>query len=373
MTTLRPLLHKRGFLWLTLIVLSLISGTAISLHFDFDHEWTSQFYSKEQGWWLAEEAPWSWLYRYGTIPGLLLTIGGTVFIFLTYIKPHLQSWRHYVLILVLTSILGPGVIVNAILKDYWGRTRPRQTQDFGGRWEYREVISPGVPGKGKSFPCGHCAMAYVFTSCIFLYRKSRVLALVGAGFGLGYGLLMSLTRMLQGAHFPTDAFWSLGVVLLVSTTLYYFVVRPPERELTLKKKSLTKRQAVGFGFSFLVGIVVMVFFFATRRPVFEDFRHNVSLLQDTQSVHLRTNLPWENITVRYRDQPVGHIQTIVRGFGWPQVSHALQIERMPQDDGVFYVNYQLTPQGYFAERNIEMIVSLPKRLEGKLVQLKNDL
>jgi membrane-associated PAP2 superfamily phosphatase len=43
--------------------------------------------------------------------------------------------------------------------------------------------------------------------------------------GLGYGSLVGLARMLQGAHFLSDVLWALGFVYLTALASFY-LLRP---------------------------------------------------------------------------------------------------------------------------------------------------
>jgi hypothetical protein len=40
--------------------------------------------------------------------------------------------RMYGLFILLSVILGPGLLVNLVFKDHWGRPRPRQVVALGG-------------------------------------------------------------------------------------------------------------------------------------------------------------------------------------------------------------------------------------------------
>ena len=41
--------------------------------------------------------------------------------------------------LALTLALGPGLLVNGLIKEHSHRPRPFQTQDFGGTWQFSSV------------------------------------------------------------------------------------------------------------------------------------------------------------------------------------------------------------------------------------------
>jgi lipid A 4'-phosphatase len=66
---------------------------------------------------------------------------------------------------------------------------------------------------GKSFPCGHCLMAFYFMVpyLFFRNRKKRV-AFCFLLFGLIYGLLVGIARMVAGAHFASDVVCSAGMI-----------------------------------------------------------------------------------------------------------------------------------------------------------------
>lgn len=353
---------------LALIFITLVSVTLLFDQYDWDRQFTSWFYHPDQGWMLVDTQPWQWLYRYGTIPGLLFTLGAAGGLYLSFVKPKMASWRRYAFIIVLTSVVGGGILVNGILKDYWGRTRPRQIEEFGGKWEYREIRQLGIPGKGKSFPCGHCTISYLFVSLLIFYPKSRWFSLIGAGLGLGYGILMSIARVGQGGHFPTDTFWALGIVLLMTTFFYYFIF--PPASIPFAQTVFDKKRKISLSLGLLLVLGVMVFFFLTRRPVFEDHKHGLALSSETQTIHLRTNIAWDNITIHVLSGKPAFVQTLVRGFGWPDSSHQVNIQRTPQAEGIFYIDYQLISQGYFSERNIDMSLYLPERLKNKVIAVQ---
>lgn len=209
------------------LVISLISGIT-----NFDMSSSSRFYSNDSGaghWPVGKSFPFSFLYRYGEIPGLALGIfalGGYV---LTRLRRISKRYSSAFLVMVFTVILGPGLAVNGILKEHWGRPRPADIIEFGGSESYRDFWRPGGTGSGKSFVCGHCAIAFSTCSIVALYPIHPVLASVGLGAGLIFGGLVSLARVAQGGHFPTDIVWSAVIVWSTITLLYYFVFRVPER------------------------------------------------------------------------------------------------------------------------------------------------
>jgi hypothetical protein len=147
------------------------------------------------------------------------------------IWPRLLRLRPHAWLLILTVALGPGLLVNGVLKDHWGRPRPHQTLELGGTRPYLPPLALGEPGLGKSFPCGHSSAGYLLAVFfpIWLRRRPRLatLALVGA---LAVGTVLGLGRMGAGDHFLSDVIWSAVIAYGVAFVLYYFVLRIPERE-----------------------------------------------------------------------------------------------------------------------------------------------
>jgi lipid A 4'-phosphatase len=134
------------------------------------------------------------------------------------------------LYLVLSLALGPGLVVNTILKDEWGRARPRQIERFGGTADFSPpLVLSDQCDRNCSFVAGDPAPGFwlVGTALVAPPRRRRALFRTGLALGLGLGLL----RIGMGAHFLSDVLFSGAVVLAVSAGLYELVVRhPPLRD-----------------------------------------------------------------------------------------------------------------------------------------------
>lgn len=209
-------------LWSTLLGFALL--VSLCTVTDIDLSLSGQFYDANhpQGWFLQETIPWSWLYRYGEYPAILMAVGAAVVLVVSFRQRSWMCYRRHCLILVLAVALGPGVLVNGLLKPFWGRPRPRQVMQFGGSQQYRPWWQPGGPGAGKSFPSGHTSMGYILIAGALPFSKRGWRWLVFSG-GLVGGTLLGLTRIVQGGHFVTDALWAgvlmCGVVIVLQRTL----------------------------------------------------------------------------------------------------------------------------------------------------------
>src|SRR5262249_62173504 len=65
------------------------------------------------------------------------------------------------LLILLTFLVGPGLIVNSMLKQYWGRARPIEIHQFGGDAQFSRAGIPATQCRRNcSFPSGDAAAAF---------------------------------------------------------------------------------------------------------------------------------------------------------------------------------------------------------------------
>ena len=87
--------------------------------------------------------PWWIFYKVGQAPAITsVVMAGTIFV-LGFLKKALKKYRVMCLFVILLMIIGPGIIVNSILKDHWGRPRPVQCVEFYGKYQFEKVWAPG--------------------------------------------------------------------------------------------------------------------------------------------------------------------------------------------------------------------------------------
>lgn len=126
-----------------------------------------------------------------------------------------------------TLILGPGVLVNGILKSYWGRPRPRQTDLFGGDLPF---MPPWIWSdhcvRNCSFVSGEASSSFFLLVIAFVVPKAwRVVSLALL---VPYVVLISYNRVLFGGHYLSDILIAWPLNFLIMLALYrYFIVSPP--------------------------------------------------------------------------------------------------------------------------------------------------
>src|SRR5579862_1650814 len=124
------------------------------------------------------------------------------------------------LFLLLALALGPGLTVNTIFKDHWGRARPVQVTEFSGDKKFTRAFVPADQcTRNCSFPSGDPSMGFYLASIALLapaarWRRWGIAGAVAVGAGLG------VVRLAQGGHFLSDIVASGFLVFGVSWLLH---------------------------------------------------------------------------------------------------------------------------------------------------------
>lgn len=141
-----------------------------------------------------------------------VTITTAAFLFamlgLNYIKKNdvLGFTKKKIAYLILCLAIGPGLVVNAIFKDNWGRARPHQVENFGGTKEFTPpFVMTDQCERNCSFTSGDPSVGFFFFSFAFAFpNRRKQFASLAAILGTVYGS----TRIVQGAHFFSDVIFS---------------------------------------------------------------------------------------------------------------------------------------------------------------------
>lgn len=175
-------------------------------------------------WALGDHPFWKSLYTFGTIPSTLVVLAALGAWLMSWSKPSLRRWRRTLLFPLLVGVVGPGILVNLVFKEYWGRPRPREVEGLGGHQRFEQVLEIDPGSEGKSFPCGHATMGFFFFGGFFLLRRHRRRMAEGfLVFGLVVGGLMGIARMAQGAHHFSDAIWAGAICWFAAMGVYYLM------------------------------------------------------------------------------------------------------------------------------------------------------
>jgi membrane-associated phospholipid phosphatase len=116
--------------------------------------------------------------------------------------------------------IGPGLVVNELFKNVFGRPRPRELIEFGGKLDFTNIWTVAGQCVGNcSFISGEAAAAAaLLTLAVIAPAKHRPLALAIL---LPIATTISFNRIAYGGHFLSDV-----VIAWIITLLIAFFIRP---------------------------------------------------------------------------------------------------------------------------------------------------
>ncbi len=214
---------RSPFVWLPLLIL--VGLTIFFRTTDADTALVQPFYVSSgcrviDHWPMMFAYPWKALYDWGYYPAWILGCGGLAVWLASFRWTKLKPWRDPGLYYGLVFIIGPGIIVNGMLKPYWGRPRPNAIVQFGGEREFLKVWEWGGWQDESSFPSGHASTGfYLMVPAFVYYRRRRGLALAFVLLGILSGITIGIARIVAGGHFPSDILWAGGVVYFTALFL----------------------------------------------------------------------------------------------------------------------------------------------------------
>ena len=222
-----PFVLKRRVIELAVVALVLLLTSLVLWLIDGDRSLASAVLGPDKisplgnKFWPAGSGPlWRFLYHWGPVPSFVLAAMALLALVGGFFIRRLAGCRKKALFILLFLALGPGLVVNVLLKDQLGRPRPREVVDYGGSHDFSQFWQPGDAGRNSSFPSGHAAIAFFLIAPWFVLRDEKPGA--ARGFlvaGLGLGTMVSIARILQGGHFLSDVLWSAGLIYLVGGVL----------------------------------------------------------------------------------------------------------------------------------------------------------
>jgi membrane-associated phospholipid phosphatase len=133
-----------------------------------------------------------------------------------------------VIFLLASLALGPGLLVNGVLKENSHRPRPEQTVEFGGPWRFRPYEAfDGECRRNCSFVSGEvAASSWTLAPALLAPPPFRVLA-VGAA--LAFTAATGALRMSFGGHYLSDALLAALFTFLIVLGFYRWYLGRPKR------------------------------------------------------------------------------------------------------------------------------------------------
>ena len=191
------------------ILVAALIGAAFIRFSHWDLDTTSRFWTPEQGFFMGSR--WWVVALYEGLPIVTISVGVLLLSLLGLALFRKQTFGVFttraLLFLLAALAAGPGLVVNWLFKDHWGRPRPRDVVEFGGSMEFVPALVPGgACERNCSFVAGHPSTVFWLAAFGFLLLGTRrytvFTAATLAGFVAGAG------RVLQGGHFLSDVIFS---------------------------------------------------------------------------------------------------------------------------------------------------------------------
>lgn len=239
------------------VFLALVIGSAVAILFTVFPQWdlaiSAHFWDVGRRAFTLAGAPWAKTARSlaNWIPWLICA-PAFVAIVLKLLFPWgrmFMSARAAVL-LAATMALGPGLVVNGILKEEWGRPRPVHVEEFGGKDTYRPWFATDGACPGNcSFVSGEGALGFWLTAPASLVPGP--LGAVAMTAAVAFAATAGGLRIAFGGHFFTDVVFSGVVVVLIVVAMRYLIYDRKGAPTDFRMEHAIGR--LGYGLHALVG------------------------------------------------------------------------------------------------------------------------
>lgn len=130
--------------------------------------------------------------------------------------------------------VGPGLVANVMLKDQWGRPRPKHVVEFGGSKAFGPpILFSKECRRNCSFVSGEASAMYMpfFAAAAMMPQSAVVLVAAGTVAGLAAGAV----RMAQGGHFLSDVIFA-GVAMALTVLLVRWLMFGPAFMPALRRR-----------------------------------------------------------------------------------------------------------------------------------------
>jgi lipid A 4'-phosphatase len=208
--------------WVPILLMAIITPFTPMLDL-----WIERYFYQGDGQFISNNFT-NFFYNWGFFPADIVAIIAAIVLVLSYVIRPWKKVRSLALMLVLTLVLGAGIITHAILKDHWGRPRPKQITEFGGMQAFRPYYYPNFfhqPEPSKSFPCGHCSTGFYFFALALAAKRmgNKILSYGSYIFAFILGIALGITRMAQGGHFLSDVLMTALIMWLTALTCEWLI------------------------------------------------------------------------------------------------------------------------------------------------------
>ena len=373
----QKIFNLKFHLLINLIVLVIV--TLVFRFTDLDLIISDFWYQRIENWYWASTSNtlWGWIYIYGTGPASFVLLAAFVAIVYTLVISHNKLTRMKAICIILAILLGPGAIINGILKPNFGRPRPYAIERYGESEQFLKILEFGK--EGNSFPSGHASAGFVLTILFYVfYCHRKKLAWLSLAGSLLLGLILSVARIAQGGHFASDVFWSFSITQIVNCILYFKLVFPLEyinqKPDTPIENGSIKKKILFYGLS-LVLCLLFIVAFLLNASITKHTRLNEAILPQTKLLKVNCVLPDEKIVLNYgrRNHVDFDFLVLANGFSWSEFK--LVVDKEESDNHQTTINIRIDKSGMTRDYNGRIKVMVPKGIKldlqnvsGKLIE-----
>ncbi|MFX1337357.1 MAG: phosphatase PAP2 family protein [Promethearchaeota archaeon] len=172
---------------------------------------------------------------------VILLIFVSSFLVLTFNR----DWKNYVKIAVMVLLLYISLkVILDITKVLFGRVRYKNLASNYSDYTQWYIIN-GPDSENQSFPSGHSAYSWLFLPFLVLIKNEKMkkpikaLILISV---IGYGLFISMSRVILGGHYFSDILFSTGIASVL-TILFYKKFYPEDIKI-IKEIGTPKRYLI---------------------------------------------------------------------------------------------------------------------------------
>ncbi|HPD18797.1 MAG TPA: phosphatase PAP2 family protein, partial [Candidatus Goldiibacteriota bacterium] len=337
---------------------------------NLDIAFSRLFFRVNSGWYLSNNGIVNFLYKYGTYPAIIFSV--CFILVLTFQKffRNKENLKKTAIVFLITLIFAPGIIINVLLKNYTGRPRPREITEFNGKWEYRRVLQLGQPGRGHSFPCGHCSMGFIFCSIYFVLKnKRKISANIALWSGLIYGTMIGMARIAQGAHFLSDVIWAGGITILISEIAFYLLFAKEKNEnfQFLTNGKIPVAMSIFLSAILILGLFV---FFLMSVPLYKENKTDLDLKGSNLKFVFNG---FGDLKINAVDEKP-YISILASGFGFPRSNYLWNVERKEKQE-VTEISFNTYKTGFFQELSADVCINFLKGKNGDIIinNVKGDI
>ncbi len=223
---------RAAWWWHLVLVPLLLAVLAALVEFaGLDRTISSRFYVKTQGF-VGQALPWMELVGHRGARLLPIALGVTALALAaaSWRSAALARWRKPAL-LVACALIAITLLIN-VLKPSLAAYCPYQLDLYGGQVPAGPAAAqplwlPITSAGGDCLPSAHAGGGYALLALYFAgwLAGSRRLRWAGLAAGIAGGLLFSVVRVSQGAHFASQTLWSAAVAWTVAAWLFALFVR----------------------------------------------------------------------------------------------------------------------------------------------------